>query len=79
MSAEFLESFGLFQKADQRRFIRALELLDENERHPSLRIHELQGDLAGVWSASASEQLRIEFVRAAAGVKLLVRCSRHYR
>lgn len=57
---------------------KALELLDSNERHPSLRVHELTGDLAGVWSASASDVLRIEFMRAAEGVKVLLRCSRHY-
>jgi mRNA-degrading endonuclease YafQ of YafQ-DinJ toxin-antitoxin module len=58
--------------------VKALLLLDENERHPSLRVHELSGDLAGVWSASASSELRIEFVRGQAGQKILMRCSRHY-
>jgi hypothetical protein len=49
-----------------------------NERHPSLRVHELTGDLAGIWSASASDVLRIEFIRVAEGTKVLLRCSRHY-
>jgi mRNA-degrading endonuclease YafQ of YafQ-DinJ toxin-antitoxin module len=53
-------------------------LLDENDRHPSLRVHELSGDLAGVWSASASNELRIEFIRGQGGQKILMRCSRHY-
>jgi mRNA-degrading endonuclease YafQ of YafQ-DinJ toxin-antitoxin module len=68
-----------FRLADQKRFAKALRLLDVDERHPSLRVHELQGDLAGVWSASATDDLRIEFLRYADGKKILLRCSRHYR
>ena len=67
-----------FGPTDQRRFLKALRLLDENERHPSLRVHQLAGDLEGAWSASASDGLRILFTRMAAGRKLLLRCSRHY-
>lgn len=68
-----------FRAADQKRFAKALRLLDTDERHPSLRVHDLGGDLAGVLSASASDDLRIEFVRDAGGRKTFVRCSRHYR
>jgi mRNA-degrading endonuclease YafQ of YafQ-DinJ toxin-antitoxin module len=68
-----------FRLADQKRFAQALRLLDVEERHPSLRVHELQGDLAGVWSASATDDLRIEFLRDGDGKKILLRCSRHYR
>lgn len=68
-----------FRTADQKRFAKALRLLDVDERHPSLRVHELRGDLNGVWSASASDELRIEFLRHGAGKKILLRCSRHYR
>lgn len=56
-----------------------MRYLDENERHPSLRVHELSGDMNGIWSASASDELRIEFVRLEGGRKLLLRCTRHYR
>jgi mRNA-degrading endonuclease YafQ of YafQ-DinJ toxin-antitoxin module len=68
-----------FRLADQKRFAKALRLLDVDERHPSLRVHELQGDLAGVWSASATDDLRIEFLPYGDGKKILLRCSRHYR
>ena len=68
-----------FRAADQKRFAKALRLLDTDERHPSLRVHALQGDLAGVWSASAADDLRIEFLRDDGGKKILLRCSRHYR
>ena len=79
MTAEFLETFGRFSKSDQRRFIKALELLDTNEKHPSLRVHALGGPLEGVWSASASDNLRLEFARGEGATKLMLRCSRHYR
>ena len=76
----FLEAFAgkSFNRAERRRLLKALALLDANERHPSLRVHELRGDLAGVWSVSASKELRITFERLAAGQKLLLTCSHHY-
>jgi mRNA-degrading endonuclease YafQ of YafQ-DinJ toxin-antitoxin module len=77
-TADFVESFAGFRAPDQKRFAKALRLLDADERHPSLRVHELTGDLGGVWSASASDDLRIEFLREAGGKKTLLRCSRHY-
>jgi mRNA-degrading endonuclease YafQ of YafQ-DinJ toxin-antitoxin module len=67
-----------FSEADRKRFVRALRLLDDNEQHPSLRVHELRGDMAGTWSASASDQLRMTFLRMASGRKLMLTCSRHY-
>jgi mRNA-degrading endonuclease YafQ of YafQ-DinJ toxin-antitoxin module len=77
---EFLETFGSrdFAAAERNAIRKALRLLDTNERHPSLRVHQLQGDLAGLWSASASDVLRLTFVRAEQGHKILLRCSRHY-
>ncbi len=76
----FLETFAgkSFNAAERRRLLKALALLDANERHPGLRVHELRGDLAGVWSASASQELRVTFERLAGGQKLLLTCSHHY-
>jgi mRNA-degrading endonuclease YafQ of YafQ-DinJ toxin-antitoxin module len=76
----FLESFGSkkFSTADRKAIRKALQLLDTDERHPSLRVHQLQGDLAGLWSASASDKLRLTFVRTTQGRKTMVSCSRHY-
>ena len=56
-----------------------MRYLDEDERYPSLRVHQLSGDMTGIWSASASEDLRITFVRLEGGRKLLLRCTRHYQ
>lgn len=36
-----------FTNAERRRFLRALERLDTNERHPSLRVHQLRGRKRG--------------------------------
>ena len=76
----FLETFSGkdFTRHERKQFLKALRLLDENERHPSLRIHELRGDLAGVWSASASKELRMTFARIPDGRKSLLTCSHHY-
>ena len=76
----FLASFAGrdFTAADRAAILRALRRLDENERHPSLRVHELKGDRLGTWSASASEFLRITFERLPDGRKRLLTCSKHY-
>jgi mRNA-degrading endonuclease YafQ of YafQ-DinJ toxin-antitoxin module len=76
----FLETFGSksFTAAERKAIRKALRLLDSDEKHPSLRVHQLEGDLAGLWSASASDVLRLTFVRAARGRKIMVSCSRHY-
>ena len=76
----FLETFGSkdFNAGERKAIRKALRLLDSDERQPSLRVHQLQGDLTGLWSASASDVLRLTFIRTAQGRKTLVSCSRHY-
>jgi mRNA-degrading endonuclease YafQ of YafQ-DinJ toxin-antitoxin module len=76
----FLETFGSkdFTAADRKAIRKALRLLDNDEKHPSLRVHQLAGDLAGLWSASASESLCLTFIRADRGRKTLLSCSKHY-
>ncbi len=41
----FLETYASreFDDEDRRQFRKALRLLDRNEKHPSLRVHELEG------------------------------------
>jgi mRNA-degrading endonuclease YafQ of YafQ-DinJ toxin-antitoxin module len=77
---EFMATFGSkdFKDADRKQFRKALRLLDQNETHPSLRVHELEGQLKGVWSASASDVLRMTFKRMPGGKKAMLTCSRHY-
>jgi mRNA-degrading endonuclease YafQ of YafQ-DinJ toxin-antitoxin module len=76
----FLETFGSkdFTTAERRAVRKALRLLDRDEKHPSLRVHQLGGSLAGLWSVSASDVLRLTFVRTGHGRKTMVSCSRHY-
>jgi mRNA-degrading endonuclease YafQ of YafQ-DinJ toxin-antitoxin module len=76
----FLETVGSkdFTAADRKAIRKALRLLDQDEKHPSLRVHQLAGDLAGLWSASASDSLRLTFIRVERGRKTLLTCSRHY-
>lgn len=57
VTREFLRSLPALSAADQRRVLRALDLLDEDEGHQSLRVHQLTGDMAGLWSAAASRSL----------------------
>jgi mRNA-degrading endonuclease YafQ of YafQ-DinJ toxin-antitoxin module len=76
----FLETFGSkdFTAADRKAIRKALRLLDNDVKHPSLRVHQLGGGLAGLWSASASDSLRVTFVRTDHGRKTMVSCSKHY-
>jgi hypothetical protein len=66
-----------FSASDRRAFVKALLLLDSNEKHPSLRVHALRDPLAGFWSVSASRSLRMTFIREADGIKRLMTCSHH--
>lgn len=79
-TATFLETFAArdFTAADRAAILKALRLLDENERHPSLRIHRLEGDREGSWSASATSTLRLTFERLDGGRKRLLTASKHY-
>jgi hypothetical protein len=76
----FLETFGSrdFTPGDRRSIRKMLQLLDTNEQHPSLRVHALRGELKGLWSASASDSLRVTFIRLSNGRKRLLTCSKHY-
>ncbi|MFN0146890.1 MAG: hypothetical protein ACKVT1_10280 [Dehalococcoidia bacterium] len=79
-SDEFFLSFAdrTFGAADRRAILKALELLNRDASHPSLRVHALRGELAGSWSASVTASIRIEFVRDPEARLRLRRCSRHY-
>jgi mRNA-degrading endonuclease YafQ of YafQ-DinJ toxin-antitoxin module len=77
-TSEFMDAYSDLGQVEQRRIRAALLRLDADDRHPSLRVHQLQGDLAGQWSAAASDSLRITFERQPNGRKLLLGCSRHY-
>jgi hypothetical protein len=76
----FLATFSSrdFSPAERKSFLKALRLLDHDERHPSLRVHQLHGDREGSWSVSASRELRMTFERLPDGRHRMLTCSRHY-
>ena len=76
----FLETYSSrdFNKGDRAQLKKALRLLDQNERYPSLKVHQLQGDQEGSWAAYASQVLRLTFERGPGGRKRLLTCSQHY-
>lgn len=77
-TTDFLATYQRLSTTDQGRVSHALELLDQNERHPSLNVHQLKGQQAGVWAAYASKSLRITFERLEGGRKRLLGASQHY-
>lgn len=75
---EFLDSIFALSSTDQRRIRRALRQLDADETTPSLHVHQLKGQQAGLWTAYASKSLRITFERLEGGRKRLIEASQHY-
>jgi hypothetical protein len=75
---EFVDSFITLSPADQRRIRCALRQLDEDDTTPSLHVHQLHGQQAGLWTAYASKSLRITFVRLPGARKRLIEASHHY-
>ena len=78
-TSTFLDEFSSkgFTRADRRALLRALTTLDTTERQPSLRVHQLGGPLRDLCSASASDTLRIVFIRTPDERKVILGCSKH--
>lgn len=75
-SNRFLKDFrNLASKEDQKRIIRALELIGQDIQHPSLRVKRIQGT-ESLWEASASMDLRIVFEMTGDAI-FLYRCGHH--
>ena len=77
-STDFFEAYARLGAEQRRAILKALALLDTDERHPSLRVHPLHGELTGIWAVRASRNLRITFERLANGKKAIASCSQHY-
>lgn len=67
-----------FSASERNAVKKALELLDANERHPSLRMHRLHGDERGYWTCYVTASIRVTFERGAEGRKHLLTLTRHY-
>ncbi len=57
--------------------IKKEQIFKANPLHPSLRIHPLQGKLAGLWSISLTTSYRIIFERQANGDILFISIGKH--
>ncbi|MCL4239819.1 MAG: hypothetical protein KJ048_00560, partial [Dehalococcoidia bacterium] len=67
-----------FSAAERSAVKKALALLDENDQHPSLRVHKLAGELEGSWTAYVTRSIRVTFERLPGGRKRLLTLTRHY-
>lgn len=75
-SNRFVKDFKkLGSKEEQKRIIRALELMGHDIRHPSLRVKRIQGT-ESLWEVSASMGLRIVFEMTEDAI-YLYRCGHH--
>ena len=77
-SPEFFDAYARLRAEQRRAIVKALKLLDSDEGHQSLRVHQLHGELAGVWAVRASRNLRITFERLPNGKKAIADCGQHY-
>lgn len=59
-SERYVRAYRKLTEADKVKVRKALRLLSDDLRHPSLRVKRLQG-MAHVWSARASDELRFTF------------------
>ena len=57
--------------------IKKEEIFKENPLHPSLRLHELHGKLAGIWSITVTGGYRIIFERMENGDILFISIGKH--
>lgn len=76
-SSKFLKKL---QKLSQEIIILAehkIELFRKNPLHPSLRLHELHGELKDLWSISINNNYRLIFRRQANGDILFFSIGKH--
>ena len=80
MSIGFIDDLlnNRFSASERSAVKKALKLLDENDRHPSLQIHRLSGDEEGSWTCYVTAAIRITFERLPEGHKRLLTLTRHY-
>ena len=56
----FKKAYKALTKDDQERTQKAMRLLVENQRHPSLRVKKLKG-VKGIWEARVTQAVRMTF------------------
>lgn len=61
LTKAFDKDFQKLPTKKQLKVLETIEIFDNNPRTRSLRLHQLEGKLAGVWSISAGGDLRLHF------------------
>lgn len=64
---KFVDEFKALPQMIQMRAVKTERLFRTNPLHPSLRLHQLKGKLAGSWSISVTMSVRIIFKRMEKG------------
>ncbi len=63
-SKNFSQKLAKLKKTNPRsaqKVLTKLELFQQNQKHPSLRLHKLSGNLNNVWSLSVTKDFRLVF------------------
>jgi addiction module RelE/StbE family toxin len=73
----FLKDWNRLDRRFREAGAKAEKLFRNNPLHPSLRLHQLQGKLKGLWSITISFDLRIIFKRMDNGDIVFLAIGRH--
>ena len=76
-SKKFIKELRILPKNIIDLTIKKEKIFRENPLHPSLRLHQLQGKLTGIWSISITSNYRIIFTRMDNGDILFISVGRH--
>lgn len=76
-TTRFVKQFRALPDRVQKIAIQKEIIFRQNPLHPSLRLHELDGQLRGVWSISITMNYRIIFKRKPGGVILFYSIGKH--
>ena len=60
-SKQFVKQWRVLPPKKRAKVVATIELFQAKPRTRSLRLHELEGELAGIWSISAGGDLRLHF------------------
>lgn len=65
ISDELAKELAKIKKRDQKlakQVQKQLEIFSKNPKHPSLRLHKLEGELKNLWSISITKSIRLTYL-----------------
>jgi len=77
INKKFQKSYTKLSSREQRRVDEAILLFLRNPESRKLRLHELKGELSGVWSINVGGDLRIHFEYTSENSILLINIGTH--